>query len=57
MILSPSTQISEVEAEICRNEEAFRKFVASHDNYFGFEGDEEKKQFIIDIYQNEREMN
>ena len=46
-----------MEAEICRNEEAFRKFVASHDNYFGFEGDEEKKQFIIDIYQNEREMN
>ena len=26
------------------------------DNYFSFEDDEEKKQFIIDSYQNEREM-
>lgn len=55
-ILSPSTQISGVEAEICRYEEAFRNFVVSHDNYFSFEDDEEKKQLIIDSYQNEREM-
>ena len=56
LILSPSTQINGVEAEICRYEEAFRNFVVSHDNYFSFEDDEEKKQFIIDSYQNEREM-
>ena len=56
LILSPSTQISGAEAEVCRYEAAFRNFVVSHDNYFSFEDDEEKKQCIIDSYQNEREM-
>lgn len=56
LILSHSTPISGVESEIYRYEEAFRNFVSSHDNYFSFEDDEEKKQFIVNSYQNEREI-
>lgn len=55
LISSPSVQVAEVESGITRYEEAFRNFVASHDNSVSFEADEEKKQLIIDSYDNERE--
>ena len=56
LISSPSMQVAEVESGITRYEEAFRNFVASHDNSPSFEADEEKKQLIIDSYDNEQEL-
>ena len=39
-----------------RYEEAFHKFVSSHDNYLRFEDDEEKRELMIDSYENQRDM-
>ena len=56
LITSPSVQEAELESALTRYEEAFHKFVSSHDNYLRFEDDEEKRELMIDSYENQRDM-
>ena len=56
MLASPSVEVEEVETSVARYEEAFHNFVCSHDNYLLYEDDEEKKELMLDSYNNQRDM-
>jgi len=56
LITSPSVQEAELESALTRYKEASHKFVSSHDNYLRFEDDEEKRELMIDSYEDQRDM-
>ena len=53
---SPIVQVMEVENGLARYEEAFHKFVSSHDVYKSNEDDEEKRELMIDNYESQRDV-
>lgn len=55
LIESSGTREAELDA-LARYEEAFHNFVDSHDNYLRFEDDVEKKELMIDSYENQRDL-
>ena len=55
-VMSRSVQEAKEESVLARFEEAFRKFVSSHDNYIRFKDDEEKSELMVDSYENQRDM-
>ena len=56
LLASPNVEVKEVETSVARYEEAFHNFVCSHDNYLLYEDDEEKKELMLDSYNNQRDM-
>ena len=56
LIESTITREAELEDAFARYEEAFHNFVDSHDNYLRFEEDVEKKELMIDSYENQRDL-
>ena len=56
MIESTSTQEAELEDALARYEDTFHNFVDSHDNYLCFEDDVEKRELMIDSYENQRDL-
>ena len=56
LITSPSVQEAELKSALTRYEEAFHKFVSSHDNYLRFEDNEEKRELMVDSCESQRDM-
>ena len=56
LIEGSRVQEAELEDALARYEEAFHNFVDSHDNHLLFEDDVEKRDLMIDSYENQRDL-
>lgn len=53
---NPEVCFTDIGAEVCQYNRAFRKFVDAHEACMQLESDEEKKLFMSDCYENQRDL-
>ena len=53
---NPEVCFTDIGAEVCLYNRAFRKFVDAHEACMQLESDEEKKLFMSDSYENQRDL-